>query len=156
MKYLFFTLLFHLQFFTLYAHDYNQRTNIQWGEGLYISLDLNISEKLTFIGSFSSDETDKTIAVYDDFSTFSMNDFLLLHDDDYLYVLDTKQALLVGKIFIHGLDHYLHIQTDDTGHAKIVYAILGSDSNDQDDYYVPDPPEQFELVYKDGFFHPND
>lgn len=141
--------LLSVQISALDNHDYNQKKDIQLSEGLHLKIDIDISTKLTFIGSFNLEDSDKRIDVYDK-TIFSLDDFLLLHDGGYIYIVDFKKGKQIGKFTWHVLDQSIRIESDKNGNAKITYE-TATDSLVGDNYHVPQSLYH-ELIFKNGLY----
>lgn len=148
---IFIILLFSLsvQLNALENHDYNEKKDIQITEGLHLKLDIDISPKLTFIGSFNLEDGDRRIDVYDN-TIFSLDDFLLLHDEEYIYIVDFKKGKQIGKFPYCIIDQSIRIESDKNGNAMIIYEMV-TDSLVGENYHIPQAL-YYELIYKNGLY----
>ena len=143
--------LMNLHLFALEDYELSQKTRIKVANKFYVNFDINISSELEFLGSFDLDETNKTIDIYNTLSNFSLGNFLLVSDGDYLYILDTKKGKEIGKLSSGGIENYIQIVPDKKGHAKILYnLVMPPDEGGLP--YMAGTPEQHELVYRDGVY----
>lgn len=111
---------------------------------------LHAQEKYTVMSSFSLEDKKKTIN-FDKQNVLSDDDFLLVHNEINIYILDFKTGEKIGKLPFFILDYCVYIESDNKGNAMITYT-TALESLVGENYNVPQS-QYHELIYKNGVYN---